>query len=99
MFGKLNKKLKKLEQEAKKRSDGHFTIMKFTTGYKVLFGTPDLTDYRQKLQLLDGFKYLEDALENALEEKNSFIENEETEPCNENEETNPFDFIKLSEIK
>jgi len=27
---------------AKRRSDGHYTLLKFTTGYKAVLGTPDV---------------------------------------------------------
>jgi hypothetical protein len=31
-----------LEEMAKSQADGHITIMRFTTGWKVVFSTPDL---------------------------------------------------------
>lgn len=36
----LEKLIEQLEKKAKEISDGHFTIMKFTTGYKGFFGAP-----------------------------------------------------------
>lgn len=29
-------------EELAKRHDGHFTLMRFTTGWKAVFGTPDV---------------------------------------------------------
>ena len=34
-------KLSRLEERANEVADGHYTIMKFTTGYKVMIGTPE----------------------------------------------------------
>lgn len=31
-------------EEMAKAHDGHVSILKFTTGYKVVFGTPELTE-------------------------------------------------------
>lgn len=36
------------EALAKERADGHLTIMRFTTGWKAVLGTPDLTDPSQR---------------------------------------------------
>ena len=36
--------IKALEMDADDAFDGHFTIMKFTTGWKVVMGTPDVTE-------------------------------------------------------
>jgi len=49
----------KVIEIANKDYDGHFTIFKFTTGYKVVFGTPgmDVKDrkilYKQVPQCMD----------------------------------------------
>lgn len=39
----LQEAIKGIEEYANKHYDGHYTIMKFTTGYKVVFGTPEFT--------------------------------------------------------
>lgn len=40
---------------ADKKFDGHLTLYKFTTGHKMLFGTPsDLNEYRTQLEAIPG---------------------------------------------
>jgi len=60
----LNTLVELAEIKAKVENDGHFTIMKFTTGYKVLRGTPNLDGIssREKISALRSFMDLEDAL-------------------------------------
>ncbi len=36
----LEKLIEQLEEKARELQDGHFTIMKFTTGYKGFFAAP-----------------------------------------------------------
>lgn len=43
--------LELLAESSKRHADGHVTILRFTTGWKVLFGTPDVS--------LDGRKHIE----------------------------------------
>jgi hypothetical protein len=52
------------EKMAKRDHDGHLTIMRFTTGWKAMFGTPDLTggEGRQEIQDLFQHETLEEAL-------------------------------------
>lgn len=44
--------------------DGHLTIMRFTTGWKAMLGTPDLdtSKGREQISTLKGYESLEDAL-------------------------------------
>lgn len=69
----LNTLIKILEKMAKKEADGHITIMKFTTGWKAAFATPDLDAGRGRKQINKLKKYdtLEEAIENLLIEKTS----------------------------
>ena len=66
----LNKAIDKLTKATDKNteSDGHFTIMKFSTGYKVLMITPELchADYIA-LASLEQKDTMEEAIEEALE--------------------------------
>jgi hypothetical protein len=46
--------------------DGHLTIFKFTTGWKVVYGTPEISaDCRDFLRQLPGHDTLDDALGDA----------------------------------
>ncbi len=50
----LGEALKKIEAIANEKYDGHYSILKFTTGYKVFFGTATMdydADYQKVLQL------------------------------------------------
>jgi hypothetical protein len=52
---------------ANKRFDGHFTIMKFTGGYKSCFGTTKLSyENRENLNRIPTFKTLEESLIGTL---------------------------------
>ncbi len=42
--GELLRLLVRVSEIARKKADGHFTIMHFTTNFKVILGTPDLND-------------------------------------------------------
>ena len=42
-YEKLCLMLSDLEELAKEEADGHLTIMRFTTGWKVMLGTPEMT--------------------------------------------------------
>lgn len=56
----------KLEGLADNISDGHYTIMKFTTGYKVMFGTPEVV--RDDMNDIEACTTLEAAIDNAVKE-------------------------------
>jgi hypothetical protein len=53
-----------LEAVAKCFSDGHYTIFKFTTGYKIMLETPDLDSGagREQVRGLSSFETLREAL-------------------------------------
>jgi hypothetical protein len=53
-----------VDQVAKAKHDGHFTVMRFTTEWKAVFGTPDLGNsaVRTKLQGTPGYSTLQEAL-------------------------------------
>ena len=61
---------------AKTKADGHLTILKFTGGWKVAFGTPELDvgAGREEVAMLPAFKTLEEALQHLLEEQISFLD-------------------------
>lgn len=61
---------------AKTKADGHLTILKFTSGWKVAFSTPDLDvgAGREQVAMLPAFKTLEEALQHLLEEQISFLD-------------------------
>jgi hypothetical protein len=62
---RLLEMLRLAEDFADSHEDGHLTIMRFTTGWKIMFGTPELTiDGRDEIWRLATFKSLEAALEN-----------------------------------
>ena len=62
--------IKKVEQKAKEVSDGHYTILKFTSGYKGFFGTPNLDfgEERKRVSKLKAFSELNDLLKHMLKE-------------------------------
>jgi len=55
--------LKLLEELGKKHSDGHFTVMRFTTNWRVSFSTPQ--DRDDISEMFEG-KTLEEAVEKAI---------------------------------
>ena len=62
---------------AKTKADGHLTILKFTSGWKVALSTPDLDSRgagREQVAMLPTFKTLEEALQHLLEEQMSFLD-------------------------
>lgn len=61
--------LEMAEYRAAQRYDGHLTIMRFTTGWKVMFGTPDLDGGtgRDEVADLTGYPTLAIALRVLLE--------------------------------
>ena len=53
---------------AKQDFDGHFTILSFTTGYKIAFYTPclDNNDGRNQVAKLPSFKTMKEAMIHAI---------------------------------
>ena len=62
--------LKIAELIARTRCDGHLTIMRFTTHWKAMFGTPNLDiDGRVEVRRLKGSPTLEQALKQLILEE------------------------------
>lgn len=78
----VDRLLKILAIEAKKHSGGHFTILSFTTHYKVAFGTPDLYGGQgyEQVGAMRGREKLKDAVIDALVEARDFYGHVITEP-------------------
>jgi len=52
-----------VEQVAKEKHDGHFTVMKFTTEWKAAFGTPSFNEAGvSRVQRVQGYGSLQEAL-------------------------------------
>jgi hypothetical protein len=63
----MNELLQRAEALAVERTDGHLTIMRFTTGWKAVLGTPDVTgDDRASIWGLRSSATLEEALSDLL---------------------------------
>lgn len=60
-----------MEEIAKEEADGHITIMKFTTGWKTAFATPDIDAGRGREQInkLKNHDTLEEVIKELLIEK------------------------------
>ena len=59
---------------ANEQFDGHYTIMKFTTNYRVAFGTLHANDYDELREVIRGMaegKTLEEACNKCVEEGTS----------------------------
>ena len=55
------------EEIAIAKRDGHLTIMRFTTGWKVMFMTPDMTqEGRQEVYEIASVEDLGTAIRNAI---------------------------------
>jgi len=55
------------EGMAKQKYDGHLTVMRFTTHWKVMFGTPNLDiDGRQEVRQLKAYSSLAEALKELV---------------------------------
>lgn len=55
------------EEIAVAKFDGHITIMRFTTGWKVMFYTPDMTqDGRKEVAEIVGAEDLGTSIRNAI---------------------------------
>jgi len=61
--------LDQAEDLAIEKADGHLTIMRFTSCWKVMLGTPNLDcgDGREEVRNLKSFYCLHDALRNLIE--------------------------------
>jgi len=57
-----------VEEMAKNEADGHVSMLKFTTGWKVFFGSPnlDIGKEREYVANLQSFESLEQALEDLI---------------------------------
>lgn len=60
-----------LEKIAKTEADGHITILKFTTGWKAAFGTPniDIGEERGKIAKLKSHPTYESAIKDLIENR------------------------------
>lgn len=56
------------DQVAEQLYDGHMTIMRFTTGWKCVFGTPDLgnVEERETVWRLPTFRSMSEAVVDAI---------------------------------
>ncbi len=69
-----------LKAYAEKYYDGHFTVMKFTTNFRVAFGTMYSNDYselREDISKMAEGKTLEDACKKCIEENINLYKLEE----------------------
>ena len=64
----LNTLIQIVEELAKNEADGHVSMLKFTTGWKVFFGTPnlDIGEEREQVAKLQAFETLSQALEHLI---------------------------------
>jgi hypothetical protein len=71
----LNTLFNLLEEIAEKEADGHITIMKFTTGWKAAFATPDLDagEGRKQIEKLKKYETLEKAIKDLIIEKTNLL--------------------------
>lgn len=62
------------ETLARRQADGHLTLMRFTTGWKVALGTPDIEAQvaRTELDKMPSHPTLREALVSLLMERNRF---------------------------
>ena len=67
----LNKLIQRVEEIAGRETDGHVSMFKFTTGWKVFLGTPnlDIGEERDFIAKLPSFESLEDALKDLIVNK------------------------------
>ena len=65
---KLPRLLRQAEQIAEERHGGQLTLMRLGTGWKVMFGSPDLEsdDGQKEIQKLKTFKSLYEAIQSLL---------------------------------
>ena len=72
-----------LKAYADKYYDGHFTVMKFTTNYRVAFGTISANDYdelREEISRMAEGKSLEFACYNAIQNEVSLYNKKWPDP-------------------
>ena len=64
----LNTLIQIVEELAKNEADGHVSMLKFTTGWKVFFGTPnlDIGEEREQVAKLQAFETFSQALEHLI---------------------------------
>ena len=64
----LNTMVHIVEEMAKQQTDGHISILKFTTGWKAFFGTTnlDIGGDRERIARMPAFETLEGALQNLI---------------------------------
>jgi len=64
----LNILIKKLEDLANSKTDGHFTILKFTTHWKACLGTPNLDtgEGREQVWGLKSYSTLAEAIKGVI---------------------------------
>lgn len=68
----LTQLFERVEQIAAREHDGHYTLFRFTTGYKGAFGTPNLDNAgagRRQVRMLPSFKTLPELLRWMLDER------------------------------
>lgn len=70
----VDRLLKLMALHARKKHDGHFSIFKFSGGYKTAFGTPDMDTGAGRIQLgkMPAMKSLKDSLVSALSSETDF---------------------------
>lgn len=61
-------KMDKVIEIANKKYDGHFTLMKFTTNWRFIFGT---IDNREEIKYMESAKTLDEVLDKAIKNEKS----------------------------
>ena len=82
--------LRKLLKKADDKHDGHVTLMRFTTGWKVVFGTPNLDgyeSYRKYILSLPAFMTLHQAINHAMKHNHIFCSKNAQDPLDAYRET------------
>lgn len=76
MDNSLSSLFAKAEKLASKKSDGHLTLLKFSSGWKAALYTPDFDsgEGREQIQMLPSFSTKEEALKWLIAEEVSFLE-------------------------
>ena len=62
--------IKQAENIAKEKADGHLSMLKFTTEWKIFLGTPnlDIGEERERISELEAFPTLAEALASFVTE-------------------------------
>ena len=55
-----------VESVSRLKADGHFTLMKFTTGWKAMFFTPNIDESRDIIFAMPIFKTADEAVTHAI---------------------------------